>query len=132
MRYLLALLLTGCTYVTVVAPVDVADDAPVDTAPDVQDTAPAPDSLASPPDVAPTPEIALQPDLTASPDANPPQCPYGCDDGIVCTKDRCGDSGCEHIPQQMFCGWPPGCNGAYCSEYSGCVVEPYGCDKKKP
>jgi hypothetical protein len=39
-----------------------------------------------------------------------PLCPAGCDDGVDCTVDACGASGCEHTGDDAACGETMRCN----------------------
>jgi hypothetical protein len=46
-----------------------------------------------------------------------PMCPGGCDDGIACTTDTCGPTGCTHAPDDAACG-----AGMRCNPGTGCVA----------
>ncbi|UJR85220.1 hypothetical protein [Sandaracinus amylolyticus] len=51
-----------------------------------------------------------------------------CFDGVACTVDSCGVSGCLHVPNDALC--PPGaaCEMVRCDSFAGCVYDRSRCN----
>lgn len=68
---------------------------------------------------------AVLPDVVA-PDVPPMPCDSDaeCDDGLECTTDRCGTTGCEHVGQSASCDDDDACTDDVCVVGVGCVASP--------
>lgn len=70
------------------------------------------------------PEVIVGPDLpqadgSAGETSEP--CVGGCDDGVTCTVDVCGDSGCSHVPDHTACSDGNACTADLCDVDDGCT-----------
>ncbi len=53
--------------------------------------------------------------------------PGSCSDGIACTVDSCGDTGCTHVPSDSLCDDGDPCTEDVCDPLAGCDHDPMVC-----